>query len=267
MTPKTLTPAQVDEFLQQGVITIDTPLTHDEIAEAVAALDRLAPQYLPEEPDTPRYRPATGTPFEPAIINVIQHPFFEAVAKDILDTDTVYMFQSAGLIAYPQPDTPWSYDQHVDIQYRLSDFEATPRRIICSFFLWLSDVTPERAPMVFRPGSHRLIAAENERKSREESHAGEVRGATIEMLPALDYAPIVPLTARAGQVSVLTTSAVHGSSTNIDDSPRKLLIITFGAAGVEVGLPAAQLEGKLAYDRALRPLLRPERRHIIQDAA
>jgi len=265
MTPTTLSAAQIDDYLQQGVITIDTPLTPEQIAAAAEALARLAPQYASEAPATPRARVGAGDLFEPALIDIIQHPFFEAVAKDALKAEAVYFFQTAGVIAYPQPDTPWSYDQHVDIQYLLADFEATPRRIVCSFFLWLSDVNEQRAPMVFRPGSHLLVARHNAQNGATTNGVAGVSAATIETLPDLDYAPIMPLTAKAGQVSVLTTAAIHGSSTNIDDEARKLLILTFTAAGVDVPLPAAQLEGKHNYDAALRPLLRPGRQHIIQN--
>src|SRR5262249_42241660 len=149
------------------------------------------------------------------------------------------------------------------------DFQATPRRVICSYFLWLTDVNDRRAPMMFRPGSHLLLAAENERCPEGTRAGADVVGAVrpcrIEQLPALDYADPVPLLARAGQVSVLTTSAVHGASVNVDDRPRKGMVITFVADGVEIGLPDDQREQKRRYDAALRPLLRPERQHIIKE--
>ena len=258
-----MTPTQFTEFMEQGVVTIDTPLQPEEIAAASDALERLAPFISPDAPDQPRYRTGASC-FEPALLDIVQHPFFEETAKRALNADAVRLFQTVAIIAYPQPDTPFSFDQHVDIQYCLSDFESTPRRIVCSFFLWLSDVNERRAPMMFRPGSHLLLAKENERRGAGAGEVRTVKGAMLEQLPALDYAPPIPITARAGQVSVLTTSAVHGGSTNMDDASRKAMIITFAAAGVEIGLPPEQAEQKRDCDRALRPLLRPERRHIVE---
>lgn len=259
-----ITPTQVTEFLENGVVTIDTPLTTNEIAAASEALERLAPLISPDAPGQPRYRAAASC-LEAPFIDIVQHPFFEQVAKQVLNADEVRLFQTAAVIAYPQPDTPFSFDQHVDIQYCISDFRSTPRRVVCSFFLWLSDVNERRAPMMFRPGSHLLLAEENERRGAGEGEVRTVKGATPEQLPQLDYAPPIPLLARAGQVSVLTTSAIHGGSVNVDDTARTMMIITMAAAGVEIGLPVEQAEQKLKYDATLRPLLRSERQHIIDN--
>lgn len=73
----------------------------------------------------------------------------------------------------------------------------------------------------------------------------------------------MPLLARAGQVSVLTNSAVHGASINIESAPRQVMVITFNAAGVQIGLPESQALLKREYDEKLRPRLRPERAHIV----
>jgi Phytanoyl-CoA dioxygenase (PhyH) len=255
--------APVQEFMEQGAATIDTPLAAAEVGAAVEALDRLLPFRPPAPGEKPRYRVSqTCSYHEPALLDVIQHPFFEEVAKHVLNADALRFFQTAIVTAYPEPDTPWRFEQHVDIQYRLSDFHAAPRRVICSYFLWLTDVNERRAPMMFRPGSHLLLAEENERRASP-NDVGVVRPRRIEELPALDYAGPVPLLARAGQVSVLTTAAVHGASVNVDDQPRKGMVLTFVADGVEIGLPDDQRAQKRRYDAALRPLLRPERRHIV----
>ena len=41
-----------------------------------------------------------------------------------------------------------------DTQLTTSDWEATPRRTVLCFWLWLSDATPARAAMRYVPGSH-----------------------------------------------------------------------------------------------------------------
>src|ERR1051326_1046845 len=133
-----ITEQQIQEFDELGAVTIDTPLTRPEIAAATAAIDRLLP---PQDPVTgkPRYRSSMTCSYDDqALVDVIQHPFFEEVAKRTLHAEQVHFFQTAITASYPEPDKPFSFDQHVDIQYCLSDLEATPRRMICSYFLWFT---------------------------------------------------------------------------------------------------------------------------------
>lgn len=251
-------------FLVEGVATVDTPLSPRQVREAVAVLDRLLPPPAPEPGAPPRYRAGlTCAYYDEPLLAILQHPFFEEVSRAVLAAEEVRFFQTAIITAYPQPGAAWSYEQHVDIQYRTRHFEARPLAVVCSFFLWLTDVNERRAPMMLRPGSHRLLAAHNEQRDAGPDEVGVVRGVPLAALPALPYAEPVPLLARAGQCSVLTTSAVHGASTNVDDAPRKGLVLTFTAAGVKIGLPPAQEEQKLRYDAGLRERLDPGRRHLV----
>ena len=252
---------QIEAFTDLGAVTIDTPLSDGDIAMAVGAVRRL----LPFDASSGRYRySATCNYYEPALLDIIQHPFFEGVACTILRTESVHFFQTAILATYPQPDAAFSYDQHIDLQYALSDLEATPRRVVCTFFLWLTDVSTKRAPMMWRPGSHRLLAQAWEQQAVLCDQMPQVIGVKMEDLPALDFAQPQPLLARAGQATVLSTAMVHGASLNVDSAPRMAFVITFTAAGVEVGLPEAQQRTKEAYDAELKYRLRPERAHLVK---
>ena len=253
-----MTDREVQEFDEAGSVTVDTPLTEREIADAASAFDRLLPF------QNGNFRPSlTCSYFDPALIDVIQHPFFEQAAQRVLRAERVHFFQTAMLTAYPQPDTPFSFWQHVDIQYRLADFQSAPKNIICSFFLWLTDVNERRAPMMFRPGSHLLIAEHRQQDADWQGDPLRVAPVPLEKLPALPYTDPIPLIARTGQVSVLTTAAVHGASVNVDSKPRKNLVITFVAAGTTIGLPPHEQEQTEQYHNALRSRMRPERAHII----
>jgi hypothetical protein len=259
-----ITDRELRRFIEDGAVTIDTPLTEAQITAASAAFDRLLPLPTPQEGQPQCYRVGTTCSYDdPALLEIIQHPFFEEVAKRALGADEVRFYQTAIVTAYPQPNTPFSFEQHVDIQYCLSDLNAMPRRMICSFFLWISDVNEWRAPMMVRPGSHWLIAEQRERDPELKDAVPRVACASLAQLPALDYADPIPLIARAGQVSVLTTSTVHGASVNVDTVPRKDMVITFTAAGVEIALPPEQAEQKRLYDQDLHRRLRPDRRHIV----
>ena len=253
-----MTDKDVAQFDEAGYVTVDTPLTLEQIAATSAAMDRL----LPFDGKNPR--PSQTCNYDdPALVAIIQHPFFEAVAKQVLRTPSVRFFQTAILNAYPEPNTPFSFWQHVDIQYRRSDFDATPKRILCSFFLWLTDVNEKRAPMMVRPGSHLLLADWNQQEPAPDGYIPRVAPVMMSQLPALPYAEPIPLTATAGQVSVLTTAAVHGASVNVDTEPRRNFVLTFTASDVEIGLSLGEEKQKREYHRALRPLMRPDRRHIL----
>jgi hypothetical protein len=259
-----LSDQELKQFDELGAVTIDTPLTAQQVAAASAARDRLLPLPTPAEGQRQRYRAAlTCSYLDPDIVDILQHPFFEEIAKQTLRADTVEFFQTAITAAYPEPNTPWSFEQHVDIQYGLREFESVPRGIICSYFLWLTDVNERCAPMMVRPGSHLLIAAERERNPETRGAAAAVAPASLSRLPALDYADPIPLVAKAGQVSVLTTATVHGASVNVDDAVRQNLVITFTAAGVPIGLPPREEAQRREYNRQLVDRLRPERRHIV----
>jgi ectoine hydroxylase-related dioxygenase (phytanoyl-CoA dioxygenase family) len=253
------TDEQVRQFNEAGAVTIDTPLTEKQIADAGAAMDRLLPFR------EGHYRVSRTCDYDdPAIVDIIQHPFFEAVACRVLETEQVHFFQTAILNAYPEPGVPFSFWQHVDIQYRRSDFEASPKRILCSFFLWLTDVNEKRAPMMVRPGSHLLLAEHNEHAPQgKDGSPPRVAPMMLKDLPDLPFADPIPLTARAGQVSVLTTATVHGASTNIDTELRRNLVFTFTAAGVTIGLPEGEEQQMREYHAILRNRLRPDRAHIL----
>jgi hypothetical protein len=253
-----MTEAEIQQFNTDGAVTINTPLTAQEVADASAAFDRLLPF------QEGQYRPSlTCSDDDPAIVAIIQHPFFEETARQVLEAERVLFFQTAILTAYPEPNTPFSFWQHVDIQYRLADFQAVPKHILCSFFLWLTDVNERRAPMMFRPGSHLLIAREREHDLEWQGNPPRVAPVPLAKLPALPYADPIPLTATAGQVSVLTTAAIHGASVNVDSEPRKNLVLTFAAAGVTIALPPHEEQEKRDYHRRLRSQVRPERAHIL----
>ena len=230
-----MTESDVQRFDEDGAVTIDTPLTARQIADASSAFDRL----LPFRDGNPRPS-LTCSYYDPELLEILQHPFFEEAARKVLRADRVRFFQTAIVTAYPQPDTPFSFWQHVDLRYRLSDFQAVPKKILCSFFLWLTDVNESRAPMMFRPGSHLLLAKECEHDPERKDGPPRVAPMPLEELPPLPYDAPVPLTAKAGQVSVLTTAAVHGASVNVDREPRKNLVLTFTDAGATLGLPSQE---------------------------
>lgn len=257
---------EVALFVKEGAVTIDTPLNAEQIEAAAASIEALLPFAPPSPGQEARYRySATCSYFDASLLDLIQHPFFEEVARRVLRAETVRFLQTAILATYPQPGVEFSYDQHIDLQYTSTDLQATPRRVVCTFFLWLTDVNERRAPLMYCPGSHQLLAEEWQKRPELKGAIPRVIGIALNDLPALDYAAAQPLVASAGQVTVLSTAMLHGGSLNVDSLPRKALVMTYTAAGVRVGLPAAQQEAKDRYDAELRKRLRPERVHLLGD--
>ncbi len=79
-----MTDEEVRQFNEAGAATVNTPLTTQEIADAAAALDRL----LPFDGENPRPS-RTCDYYEPALVALIQHPFFEETARRVLEADSV----------------------------------------------------------------------------------------------------------------------------------------------------------------------------------
>ena len=262
-----LTDQQVRQFDQAGAGTVDSPLTSQQMSAAANAYDRLLPFQEPDPGEQARYRLGNACQFfDQELLNLIQHPFFEDVAKQVLNAQSAYLYLAAMAHTHPQPDAEWTFDQHTDIQYCLSDLNATPKRMVCSFFLWISDVNEKRAPLVLRPGSHRLIADWRESNPDLRGVTPQVVGTKLADLPNLPFEEPMPVCSRSGQVSVLTTSTVHGASLNVDTVPRKSLHISFTPEDVQVLLPPNQVDLKKSYDAFLRKHLRKDRQHIIPNS-
>jgi hypothetical protein len=254
---ETISDEDVQRFLDDGAITVDTALSPESIRAGAAIVDARLPFIVPAANAPVNYRYGeTCSFFDPALLSLIEHPFFEAAAMRILDASEVRLYQTAITIAYPQPGASWGFEQHIDVRYREHHWQSRPRRVVCSFFLWLSDVNVRRAPMVCRPGSHRLLAGVG-----GHGHP-QVAGVGLDTLPPHDYAEPVPVLARAGQVSIVTTGMVHGSSVNVDDEPRRALVMPYTARGVRIDLPVEQEIQRRSYLRTLGERLSPPRRHI-----
>ena len=247
----------VQRFLDDGAVTVDTGLSPESIRAGAAVIDARLPFIAPAANGEVNYRYGeTCSFFDRPLVDLIEHPFFEEAAKRILDASEVRLFQTAITIVYPQPGASWGFEQHVDVRYREDHWQAHPRRVFCTFFLWLSDVNSRRGPMVCRPGSHRLLAGVGGRGSPQ------VAGVGLDALPRHDFGEPVPILARAGQVSIVTTGMVHGGSVNVDDEPRRALVMPYTARGVRIDMPADQEMARRPYLRTLAEHLSPARRHI-----
>ncbi len=269
-----MTNTEIERYDRLGAVTIDTPLTVDELDQAEAAWDRH------QTNDHPWYE-------EPAFVDAVQHPFFEAVSKQVLRTAQAQL--SWGILPhrrapaeapYDPPAKQWCDASHIDFQSTIEDFEATPRRVRLEFWLWLNDVPAHRGAMRVCEGSHRPIMEHWSRvvtpahkkmlpRVRGMKAAPRERNWTYpEYVPDLDgrqwlQETPTPMVARRGQVLVAYSGALHSAWQNEDDIPRKALLITWGAAGVRCGFPRNQIDDMMKQLPVLRARLLPERQHIV----
>jgi ectoine hydroxylase-related dioxygenase (phytanoyl-CoA dioxygenase family) len=181
-------------FERDGAVTVDTTFTAPELDAAERGWDALAAlltRSSPSRPERQGYREMGvqnaetegGEPsltYNQSTLDVVQHPWFEEVTKQVLRCERALWFQQANSLVHPtasgeeaevrasagqlppsaSDEEQWFAGAHCDTQLTTRDWNSTPRRTVLCFWLWLSDVpTPSRAAMRFAPGSHLRTAA------------------------------------------------------------------------------------------------------------
>eukprot|EP01051_Picozoa_sp_SAG22_P017830 SAG22_NODE_2845_length_2161_cov_3.238603_2_plen_261_part_00 len=150
-SPPPLTAAQLEAFERDGAVTIDSPLSPEQLDAAERAWDRVDGQRT------------VKSCAEAGFVAAVGHPFFETAAKQVLRSDAVHIQET---FCHDRPPTAhpndggwpgwreeWSTGLHIDVQLTSSDFDATPRREQLVMWLWLADATEESGAMRFLPGT------------------------------------------------------------------------------------------------------------------
>jgi ectoine hydroxylase-related dioxygenase (phytanoyl-CoA dioxygenase family) len=89
--------------------------------------------------------------------------------------------------------------------------------------LYLDDCGMENGPLLVVPGTHKGPVYDH--------HAdGYFAGAMAPEIEGLDYAKAVPLTGKAGSMTIHHARLVHGSALNASSKPRRLLLHEYTAA-------------------------------------
>lgn len=223
-TPK-LSAAQVEAFIQDGVVRIDRAFSRETAAEARSILWNATgcDQFDPSTWKQPviRLGPFSQPPFLRAANPPVLHRAFDQLvgAGRWLPLGALGTFP----IRFPSPEAPGDDGWHVDMAFGDDpDFMEwrvnvhSKGRALLMLFLF-SDVGPEDAPTRIRVGSHKDIA-------RQLAPAGET-GLTLRELAADGFAgsahrPEVAATGDAGTVYLCHPFLVHAAQGYRGTEPR-----------------------------------------------
>jgi phytanoyl-CoA hydroxylase len=224
-----LTPAQVAEYEEVGAIVVPDVLTAGEVAtlrrvtedfveraRGIAAHDEIYDLEDSHTPDQPRVRRIKAPHLHhPDYARLVRHSGIVAVLRDLwgpdirFDTAKLNM-KSAGFGAAVEWHQDWAFYPHTN-----DDLAAVG--------IMMDDMAMENGPLLVIPGSHRGLVFDH--------HAeGRFCGAMDPAREEVDYASAVPLTGRAGSITVHHVRAVHGSAPNVSARDRRLLLLQFRAA-------------------------------------
>jgi phytanoyl-CoA hydroxylase len=255
-----LTRAQIEEYNEVGAIVVPDVLTPDEVrtlsdvtdgfverarglAEHTAIYD-LEDSHTPELPRVRRIKQAHL--HDPAYAALARHPRIIAVLQALwgpdirFDTAKLNM-KCAGFGAPVEWHQDWAFYPHTNDN-------------LAAVGVMFDDMAMENGPLMIIPGSHKGPTFDH--------HAGGVFcGAMNPENRDVDFGKAVPLTGRAGSITVHHVRAVHGSAPNVSDRDRRLLLFQFRAAdawpilGFQAGIAA--FEALMVAGESRQPRLAP----------
>ncbi len=255
-----LTKAQIEEYNEVGAIVVPDVLTPDEVqtlsavtngfVERARGLNEHTAIYDLEDshtPDVPRVRRIKQAHLhDPAYAALSRHPKIIAVLQALwgpdirFDTAKLNM-KCAGFGAPVEWHQDWAFYPHTN-----DDLAAVG--------VMFDDMAMENGPLMIIPGSHKGPTFNH--------HAnGVFCGAMDPANRDVDFSKAVPLTGRAGSITVHHVRAVHGSAPNVSDHDRRLLLFQFRAADAWpiLGFPAGieAFEALMVAGQSHQPRLAP----------
>ena len=224
-----LAQSQIDEYNRTGAIVVPDVLSLDEVQRLRAVTDDfvqkareitshndiydLEDSHSPEEPRVRRIK--TPHLHHPEYARLVDHPKIVAVLRalwgDNIRFDTAKLnLKSAGFGAAVEWHQDWAFYPHTN-----DDLAAVG--------IMMDDMALENGPLMIIPGSHKGPTYDH--------HAnGRFCGAMDPEASGVDFSSAVPLTGKAGSITVHHVRAIHGSAPNTSDRDRRLLLFQFRAA-------------------------------------
>ena len=223
-----LTQAQKDEYDRVGAIVVPDVLSPAEVAElravtdgfverarAITAHDAVYDLEDSHTPAQPRVRRIKAPHLHhAAYAALVRHPKIIAVLQDLWGPDIRFdtaklNLKSAGFGAAVEWHQDWAFYPHTN-----DDMLAVG--------VMLDDAFLENGPLMVVPGSHKG-------PTWDHHSGGHFCGAMDPTRREVDFDKAVPLTGRAGSISLHHVRLVHGSAQNVSDKARRLLLYEFSA--------------------------------------
>jgi ectoine hydroxylase-related dioxygenase (phytanoyl-CoA dioxygenase family) len=255
-----LTPEQVDFYDEHGYLMVPQALNAKEIEHLRRVVDDIVAGAARVSSHTDVYDLEDGhTPEAPKVRRIktphkhfdyfkrlVRHPGITATLAALLGPNirlhgSKLNMKSAGYGAAVEWHQDWAFYPHTN-----DDVLATG--------ILLDDCDLENGPMLVVPGSHRGRIYDH--------HAdGVFCGAITGELNQIAFDKAVPMTGRAGSMSIHHARALHGSAQNMSSKPRRLLLFEYAAAdawplmGVK---DLAEFDSRIVLGNpTLEPRLRP----------
>jgi phytanoyl-CoA hydroxylase len=224
-----LTKAQIEEYHEIGAIVVPDVLTPAEVcrlsdvtdgfvdrARGLTAHTEIYDLEDSHSADAPRVRRIKAAHLrDPAYGELSRHPRIIAVLQDLwgpdirFDTAKLNM-KCAGFGAPVEWHQDWAFYPHTNDN-------------LAAVGVMFDDMAMENGPLMIIPGSHRGPTFDHHTD-------GVFCGAMDPSRNDTDYSKAIPLTGRAGSITVHHVRAVHGSAPNVSDRDRRLLLFQFRAA-------------------------------------
>ena len=224
-----LTKAEIEQYRELGYLVVSGVFDAELLAEIRGAVDAIIADagkvtthtdvYDLEEshtPEKPRVR-RIKTPHKhfPFFAELTRYPRITGVLAQLIGSDlrlhgAKLNMKSAGYGAAVEWHQDWAFYPHTN-----DDVLATG--------LYLDDCDMANGPLLVVPGTHKGPVYDH--------HAdGYFVGAMAPEIEGLDYAKAVPLTGKAGSMTIHHARLVHGSALNTSSKPRRLLLHEYTAA-------------------------------------
>ena len=224
-----LTKAEIEQYRELGYLVVPGVFDAELLAEIRRAVDAIVADagkvtthtdvYDLEESHTqqaPRVR-RIKTPHKhfPFFAELTRNPRITGVLAQLIGSDlrlhgAKLNMKSAGYGAAVEWHQDWAFYPHTN-----DDVLATG--------LYLDDCDMANGPLLVVPGTHKGPVYDH--------HAdGYFVGAMAPEIEGLDYAEAVPLTGKAGSMTIHHARLVHGSALNTSSKPRRLLLHEYTAA-------------------------------------
>jgi ectoine hydroxylase-related dioxygenase (phytanoyl-CoA dioxygenase family) len=224
-----LSPGDIERYQRDGFIVVPDVLSEAEIGGLRRVTDEFVEKAREVAANTDVYDlEDTHSPTEPRVRRIkaphlhhqeyaalVRHPKIIEVLQDLwgpnirFDTAKLNM-KSAGFGAPVEWHQDWAFYPHTN-----DDLAAVG--------VMMDDAEMENGPLLVIPGSHRGPIYDH--------HAdGRFVGAMDPGRCDIDFSKAVPLTGKAGSITVHHVRAVHGSAPNVSSKDRRLLLFQFRAA-------------------------------------